>query len=209
MADKISDDVPDEKGESPEQPGKAIEAYPDAAEIASEKLVPQHHVSKILDEVLEDEPPSAEAGKSRTRHLIVLDLFLAAGLLLSTAGFTIGLFKMYITHSAQQSLMSHNYRAAIEILRGNPLPPFFSMDGNDPDDLLAQALYLDAIKRIDEDSDLPGGLKELQEIRPGSRYFTLAQQILAEHFVPADTQLEGKVEEPTPVSVPVPVTGAK
>src|SRR5205814_10177421 len=77
-----------------------------------------HHVSKILDEVLEEpEPPP---GGRRFRHPMILDLILRAGLLVAMGGFTVGLFKMYLVHSAQQAIWQHNYKAAIGILKGAP-----------------------------------------------------------------------------------------
>lgn len=156
-------------------------------------------VSKLLDDVLADAPP-VEADDSsqptkRVRYPIFLDVLLGLGLLVAVAGFTIGLFKMYITHSAKQHLAEDNYTAAIEILRKNPLPPFFNVDGNDPRELLDQALYSDAMKRITEENDVKGALAELEQIRPGSAYFDNAQEILSENFEPSTTTLTGGVHE--------------
>src|SRR4051812_40048635 len=80
------------------------ESAPEEAKVA---LHP-HHVSKLLDEVLDEpEPPP---GGHRLRHPMVLDLILGVGLLVAMGGFTIGLFKMYVVHSAQQSIFQHNYK---------------------------------------------------------------------------------------------------
>jgi hypothetical protein len=162
----------------------------------------QHHVSKLLDEVLEEpEPPP---GARKFRHPMILDIALAVGLLAALGGFTVGLFKMYITHSAEQSIMRHNYKAAIAILQGAPLPGFFTIPGSDPDELLSQALYLDAMDKLEVDNDVDGALKELQQIRPGSRYFDLAQELIKENFEPSSTTLQGGAEhiEEHPVETP-------
>ncbi len=151
-----------------------------------------HHVSKILDEVLQEPSPS-ESG-ARFKHPMILDVILALGLLVAMGGFTVGMFKMYLTHSAEQSITQNNYKAAIAILKGAPLPGFFTIPGSDPEELLAQALYLDALDRLEVEKDTDGALKQLQEIRPGSRYFTLAQKIIEDHHRPSSTFLQGGTE---------------
>lgn len=162
----------------------------------SQKMT-QHHVSNILDEVLEQ--PKLGTDKHGYKHPMVLDLILAAGLLVAMGGFTIGLINIYITHQAEQSIMQRNYRAAITVLKGAPLAGFFTMPGADPADLLNQALYLDAMERLDANGEDETALKDLEKIQAGSRYFDIAQEILKEHFKPADRQLEGRAEhEATP-----------
>jgi hypothetical protein len=161
----------------------------------------QHHVSKLLDEVL-DEPEPPTSGR-RLRHPMVLDLILGVGLLVAMGGFTIGLFKMYVVHSAQQSIFQHNYKAAIGMLKGVPAPGLFAIPGSDPDELLNQALYLDAMDKLEVDNDTDGALKELQQVRPGSRYFSLAQEILEENFTPSSTTLQAGTSV-TEEAVPVP-----
>ncbi len=164
--------------------------------VKSQKLT-QHHVSNILDEVLEQ--PKLGSEKHGYKHPMVLDLILALGLLVAMGGFTIGLINIYITHQAEQSIMQRNYRAAITVLRGAPLAGFFTMPGADPSDLLNQALYLDAMERLDAVPEDETALKDLERIQAGSRYFDIAQDILKEHFKPSDRQLEGKAEhEATP-----------
>ena len=148
-----------------------------------------HHVSKILDEVLEEPEESGSSGKFK--HPMVLDIILAVGLLFAMGGFTVGLFKMYLTHSAEQSITQHNYKAAIAILKGAPVPGFFAIPGSDPDELLNQALYLDAMDKLEVDDDVDGALKEFQQIRPGSHFFTLAQEIIEENYTPSATTLQG------------------
>jgi hypothetical protein len=151
-----------------------------------------HHVSKILDEVLQEPAPSETPG--RFKHPMILDVILAIGLLVAMGGFTVGMFKMYLTHSAEQSITQNNYKAAIAILKGAPLPGFFTIPGSDPEELLAQALYLDALDRLEVEKDTDGALKQLQEIRPGSRYFVLAQKIIEDHHRPSSTFLQGGTE---------------
>jgi hypothetical protein len=161
-------------------------------------------VSKIIDEVMQDAPPAeaelppVEVAAKRRRYPLVFDILLAAGLLVAVGGFTIGLFKMYVTASAKQYMADSNYQAAISLLRKNPLPPFFNVDGNDPNELLDQALYSDAMKRMSEDNDLPGAISELEQIRPGSAYFDNAQKMLSENFEPSPTQLTGGVATDPP-----------
>jgi hypothetical protein len=155
-------------------------------------------VSKLLEDALEEAPPAEsedpmELAMKPRRYPFAMDMILGLGLLLAVGGFTIGLFKMYVTHSAKQYMADSNYPAAINILKKNPLPPFFNVDGNDPRELLDQALYSDAMKRISEDNDVPGAVSELEQIRPGSSYFDNAQQILSENFEPAPTTLQGGV----------------
>jgi len=149
----------------------------------------QHHVSKLLDEVL-DVPEEAIAPR-RFKHPMILDLVLGIGLLLALGGFTVGLFKMYVTHSAQQSITQQNYPAAIAILKGLPLPGFFTMPGSDPQELLSQALYLDAMDKLDNNRDTDLAIQELQQIKPGSRYFDLAQELINENATPSSTFLTG------------------
>jgi hypothetical protein len=154
--------------------------------------------------VMQDAPPAeaelppVEVATKRRRYPLVFDILLAAGLLVAVGGFTIGLFKMYVTASAKQYMADSNYQAAISILRKNPLPPFFNVDGNDPNELLDQALYSDAMKRMSEDNDLPGAISELEQIRPGSAYFDNAQKMLSENFEPSSTQLTGGVATDPP-----------
>jgi len=59
---------------------------------------------------------------------------------------------------------------------------------------LSKARYLDAIETIETGADIPAALKELGEIRPGSRYFVLAQQAISENTEPAPLMLQGGAE---------------
>ncbi len=148
----------------------------------------QVHISKILDEVLElPEPPK---GGSKYKHPMYLDLILAAGLLVAMGGFTIGLFKIYITHSAQDNIAQHNYKAAISILRGSPVPDFFAVPGSSPQELLNKALYLDAMEKLDANPEDQSALHELQKITKNSTFFETAQDILRDKYKPS-RMLEG------------------
>jgi hypothetical protein len=186
---------------------QTADSAPAAGEAAQPPEVHPHHVSKILDEVLQEPEPAPT--DRRLRHPMILDIVLAIGLLVAMGGFTIGLFKMYLTHSAEQSITQNNYKAAIAILKGAPLPGFFSIPGSDPEELLAQALYLDAMDKIDQDNDIDGAIKELQQIKPGSRYFALAQKIIEEHHTPSPMFLQGGTEhletnpQPAPEKKPI------
>jgi hypothetical protein len=169
----------------------------DAAQIADgdktdATKLPQHHVSNYLDDVLEQ--PKMGSEKHGYKHPMILDLILALSLLVAMGGFTVGLINIYITHQAEQSIMQRNYRAAITVLKGAPLAGFFTMPGSDPADLLNQALYLDAMERLDANGEDETALKDLEKIQAGSRYFDIAQDILKEHFKPSDTQLQGQAD---------------
>jgi hypothetical protein len=108
------------------------------------------------------------------------------------AGFSIGMFKIYITHSAKQSINQQNYKAAIGLLKGTPLPGFFNIAGSeDSVELLNRALYLDAINKLETNREDQSAIDELQEIRPGSGYFELAQDLLRDNSPPPKLQLEG------------------
>jgi hypothetical protein len=157
----------------------------------------QQRSSLILRAVLEQEPPPESSTGHKLRYPWYADLALALGLLVAVAGFTVGLFKMYITHKAQQCIVETDYTAAIALLKGNPLPPIFNLKGNDraedPEELLARALYLDAMHKLDDENDIEGAKGELQQIRAGTHYFNEAQKILAENFQPSGTTLTGGV----------------
>jgi len=151
----------------------------------------QQRVSRILDAVL-DEPVEETASHHGFKHPLFLDVVLAVGLLVAMAGFSIGMFKIYITHSAKQSINQQNYRAAIALLKGTPLPGFFNIAGSeDSVELLNRALYLDAISKLEINRDDSSALEELQQIRPGSGYFELAQDLLRDNSPPPKMQLEG------------------
>lgn len=149
-------------------------------EDSSKVVLHQHHVSKILDEVLEETAPSETPQKMR--HPMFVDLTLAVGLLVALAGFTLGLMRMYVSHSAEQSITKGNFQAAIAILEGTPFPSVFAPPGSEPKELLDQALYLDAMEKLSAYSEDQAALKELEHIEPGSAFFELAQTILKEHF---------------------------
>lgn len=183
--------------DSSASPGDSPQASKDISlELTESQQLHQHHVSKILDEVLEE--PENELSGRTIKHPMLLDIVLAISLLVAMGGFTAGLFKMYIAHSAQQYIMQRNYKGAIAVLRGAPLPGFVSIPGggadSDPQELLNQALYLDGIEKLDTHSDVNGGLAELQQILPGSRYFNLAQEAINENFEPSSTFLQSGIE---------------
>jgi hypothetical protein len=109
---------------------------------------------------------------------MAIDLLLAVGLLFAMAGLTVSFVKTYITHSAKTSILQGNYKAAIGILHGSPIPEFFGGAGTDnSEDLLNQALYLDAMEKLDNNRDDQTALQELAKVSPspGSQYYDLAQ----------------------------------
>ncbi|HIA52455.1 MAG TPA: hypothetical protein EYN91_10265 [Candidatus Melainabacteria bacterium] len=190
----------DSKAEATKSDAKPTETKAAEPEPASEKSkivdrkpeqMQQQRVSRILDAVLE-EPVEETASHHGFKHPLFLDVILAAGLLVAMAGFSIGMFKIYITHSAKQSINQQNYRAAIALLKGTPLPGFFNIAGSeDSVELLNRALYLDAISKLEINRDDPAAIDELQQIRPGSGYFELAQDLLRDNSPPPKLQLEG------------------
>ncbi|MCC7531506.1 MAG: hypothetical protein IT342_23590 [Candidatus Melainabacteria bacterium] len=172
------------------KPEVASSSEPNAPTAKPEKMQ-QQHVSRILDAVLE-EPVEESSSHHGFKHPLFLDVILAAGLLVAMAGFSIGMFKIYITHSAKQSINQQNYHAAIVLLKGTPLPGFFNIAGSeDTLELLNRALYLDAISKLEINREDQSALDELQQIRPGSGYFELAQDLLRDNSPPPKLQLEG------------------
>lgn len=154
----------------------------------------QIRVSPILSEVLQEEQ-STEAPKIRGFHFpMIFDLLLGAGLLVAVGGFSVGLLHMYIVHSASQFISEQRYEKAITVLKGAPLPQVFSRPGTDTEELLSKARYLDAMDRIESNNNVDFALKELAEIRPGSKYFALAQEAINENTEPAEVLLQGGAE---------------
>ncbi|PZM86024.1 MAG: hypothetical protein DKT66_01055 [Candidatus Melainabacteria bacterium] len=172
---------------------KTEESQTEASKIVDRKPehMQQQRVSRILDAVL-DEPVDETPDHHGFKHPLFLDVILACGLLVAMAGFSIGMFKIYITHSAKQSINQQNYKAAIGLLKGTPLPGFFNIAGSeDSVELLNRALYLDAINKLETNREDQSAINELQEIRPGSGYFELAQDLLRDNSPPPKLQLEG------------------
>ncbi|MDZ4835059.1 MAG: hypothetical protein SGJ27_14890 [Candidatus Melainabacteria bacterium] len=129
---------------------------------------------------------------------MLFDVVLALGLLVAVAGFTTGLMRIYITHMAKQSINQHNYKAAITILKRNPVPEFFSGFGSDPNDLLNQALYLDAMTKLEANNEDQSALSQLSKITSGSRFFHLAQDILSANGQGPDAPKVEKDESDSP-----------
>lgn len=113
------------------------------------------------------------------KHPMVVDLAIAIGLLFAMGALTISFVRTYTAHSAKTSIMQGNYKAAIQILRGAPVPDIFGGAGmENSDDLLNQALYLDAMEKLDNDHNDQTAPQELAKITPGSRFYDLAQEQL-------------------------------
>jgi hypothetical protein len=157
-----------------------------------EKLA-QHHISKILDEVLEDSSSDESKPAKFKHHPMLIDLIMALGLLIAVGGFSVGLLRMYVTHSAEMSIAKGNYPVAIALIEGAPLPNLLAPPGSESKEVLNQALYLDAIQRLDKSSDDEDAVKELVKIEPGSHFFALAQTLIAEHSRPSSMTVSGQV----------------
>lgn len=141
-------------------------------------------INSLADKILAERIPTEASSKpvkapSKTyKHPMAIDLLLAVGLLFAMAGLTVSFVKTYITHSAKTSILQGNYKAAIGILHGSPIPEFFGGAGTDnSEDLLNQALYLDAMEKLDANRDDQTALQELAKVTPsqGSIYYNLAQ----------------------------------
>jgi hypothetical protein len=125
------------------------------------------------------------------KHPMAIDLLLAVGLLFAMAGLTVSFVKTYITHSAKTSILQGNYKAAIGILHGSPIPEFFGGAGTDnSEDLLNQALYLDAMEKLDANRDDQTALQELAKVKAtqGSYYYDLAQDQFRKLKMQSDPQ---------------------
>lgn len=154
----------------------------------------QHHVSHLLSEVLHEPQPEPSAVVRKVRIPIIFDVVLAGGLLFAVGGFTFGLFHMYLVHSAAQAISEQKYKAAIAILKGAPFPKIFSRPGSDTEEMLSKATYLDAMDRLESENDVEGAVKQLAEIKAGSKYFNLAQEAINENTEPATMMLQGGTE---------------
>jgi hypothetical protein len=114
-------------------------------------------------------------------------------------GFMLGIMNMWIAHQAKENIMHRNYKAAITMLRGLPFAGFFNIAGSDPAELLSQALYQEAMEKLDANDQDASAVEELDKIPPGSAFFDNAQEIVKEHTTASVTQLQGKAEhEATP-----------
>lgn len=138
-------------------------------------------------------------GKLATyKHPMVVDLAIAIGLLFAMGALTVSFVRSYTAHSAKTSIMQGNYKAAIQILRGAPVPDIFggaAMENSD--DLLNQALYLDAMEKLDNDHNDQTAPQELAKITPGSRFYDLAQEQLERL---SQLRRETEKQEPSPES---------
>jgi hypothetical protein len=150
--------------------------------IADSFLIEQLGGAEIADPELTAQAP--RAAQKTYKHPMVVDILLALGLLFAMAGLTISFVKAYTTHSAKTNIMQGNYKAAIGILRNSPIPDLF--DGTS-EDLLNQALYLDAMEKLDADRDHQTALQELAKISVGSRFYDQAQDQLRQLTAPAPT----------------------
>ncbi|MBU6450548.1 MAG: hypothetical protein KGS72_02135 [Cyanobacteria bacterium REEB67] len=151
----------------------------------------------LADKLLAQQVPGVELEKAPKvpsksyKHPMAIDLLLAVGLLFAMAGLTVSFVKTYITHSAKTSILQGNYKAAIGILHGSPIPEFFGGAGTDSsEDLLNQALYLDAMEKLDANRDDQTALQELAKVKAtqGSYFYDLAQDQFRKLKMQADPQ---------------------
>ncbi len=128
----------------------------------------------------DDAPVPFATSSRRINYPIIMDLILTLGLLLVSGGFTVGLFQMYLLHAAEKTINEHNYKAALSILRDSPIPEFLRFGAADTTELLNQALYLDAMDKIDSHTDMVAAIHQLRQIKPSSRYYRFAQETLSD-----------------------------
>jgi hypothetical protein len=149
---------------------------------------------KVLNDVLQEADLSTPEAKKKYRHPLYVDGLLALGLLVAVGGFTIGAVKIYITHTAKNYISQRHYSEAIPLLAGAPLPGWFMVEGENPEELLNEARYLDAMDKLDANNNDEAAIKELEKIKPGSRFHAMANDILQDHAVPSKMQLSGAAE---------------
>ena len=180
------------------QPPPAVNSNPEQGKIAPDNSPPltQAHVSHLVSEVLREPQPEPSAVVRKVRIPVAFDVVLAIGLLFAVGGFTFGLFHMYLVHSAAKAISEQKYRAAMEILKSAPFPQIFSKPGSDTEEMLSKAIYLDAMDRLETDANHAGALKQLSEIKAGSKYFHLAQEAINANTVVAPALLQGGTEQP-------------
>lgn len=180
---KEAEEEKKEEEKTPETPPSASGGTEEATKSGS-----QPHLSyRIFQDAIGDVVPSSSP---KFKQPMIFDLLLAAGLLVAVGGFTSGLIRIYVTHVAKDNINQHNYKAAINILKRNPVPDFFSGFGADPNELMNQALYLDSIDKLEEDPDNQAAINQLSKITAGSRFFSHAQQIVNEKTVPSEVLLK-------------------
>lgn len=149
---------------------------------------------KVLNDVLQEADLSTPEAKKKFRHPIYVDALLALGLLVAVGGFTIGMVKIYITHTAKNYISQRHYSEAIPLLAGAPFPGWFMVEGENPEELLNEARYLDAMDKLDANSNDESAIKELEKIKPGSRFHAMSNDILEDHAVPSKLKLSGAAE---------------
>jgi hypothetical protein len=171
-------------------PGGNNDALPEE----SNKISPNHHLSKILHDALDQSVESDavahgdEATKPRNhKHPIVIDVVLACGLIVAVGGFTVGLLHMYVDHLAEQSLKRNDYSAAVALMDG--MPQIFMGTDSESRELFDRAVYLDATRKLNLNPNDQFALSELNRIMPGSQFFDSSQEVLTEHFKPASVTL--------------------
>lgn len=156
-------------------------------EQANKALPPRHHVSHILDDVLEEQEEQEQQAEHvgigrRLRSPMFLDIALAISLLIATGGFSLALFQMMLCSAARQSLENCDYPSAIRLLKNAPIRPFYNTETLD---LLDQAIYMDAKSKLDAEQDTDVALKELSEIKQESRFYAMAQELISDYTQPA------------------------
>lgn len=195
-AEQASSSKQDEPAEESTEPGASSGGDGAAEPVEGRRTFSKIHVSHILDEVLEESAETAalpEETRKRLRYPMFVDLFLGFGLLVAMGGFTVGLFNMYLVHAAADSINKSNYEAAVHILSGAPMPQVFAMPGSDTEELMSQAIYLDAFEKT-KAGRIDDAIQQLKLIKPGSKYFAGAQHLISDNTERAEILLEGGAE---------------
>ncbi len=158
--------------------------------------------SPIVTEILDKELLSESEPQAQIKRPLVLDLILVCGVVLAVGAVTVSFLKLYMADTAKQYIAHKKYEQAISMLKESPILAFFPNFGDDPKELLSEALYLDGIKKVNEQNDVDGGLKELGRIRPGSAYFVPAQDIIYKESKPSQRILLGGTSTSAPAAPP-------
>jgi hypothetical protein len=162
------------------------------------------HSSEVVAEILDQALKSDVVPRPNIHHPLILDVLISVGLLMAAGGFTLCLLQLYVNHTAQQCLIKHDYKSTIALLTDPPMPVSMSGSfGDDPKEILNEALYKDAMGKIEVQGNIPGAVRELQQISPDSNFFYNAQRIINQETRPSGMFLEGRtsvIAAPAPLS---------
>lgn len=184
---------------SPEARTEASQTFaPDSPSKAQLDAIADKLIAQNLERDPESPPPRPQL--KSYKHPMVVDLAIAMGLLFAMGALTVGFVQTYVANSARTSIMQGNYKAAIQILRGAPIPDVFGGSGSESsDELLNKALFLDSMEKLDNNRADQTALQELGKITPGSRFYDMARGQL-EQLANEEREHGGKADLTVPPS---------